>query len=146
METPVEGERNDVRVELIDAEPAELRNIGLVPAGLSRRLLIDNRQSSEADALYSRIGRSDKSDNGVVFRVDKGLSSHANKLTFLHRVVALLSKVHLPSSPLSLSAAIPAVPACDRADRPEPSHQRIKSKTLAATSSVEPHKAQQRML
>ncbi|KAK4006821.1 hypothetical protein OUZ56_011979 [Daphnia magna] len=43
----------------------------------------------------------------------------------------------------SLPAAVPAVPACDRADHPEPSHHRTKSKTLAANTSVEPNKAQQ---
>ncbi|KAK4027774.1 hypothetical protein OUZ56_016821 [Daphnia magna] len=41
METPIEGERNDVRVELIGAQPAEL--------------------------IPPEIGRSKKSDNGVVF-------------------------------------------------------------------------------
>ncbi|KAK4023602.1 hypothetical protein OUZ56_009002 [Daphnia magna] len=50
METPVEGERNDVRIELIEAEPAEF-----IPPEYS------------SGALYSRIGRPDKLDNGVVF-------------------------------------------------------------------------------
>ncbi|KAK4027797.1 hypothetical protein OUZ56_016938 [Daphnia magna] len=139
METPVEGERNDVRVELIEAEPAEFipPEYRFSPAGLSGSLLIEIISSG---ALYSRIGRSDKLDNGVVFCLYKGPSCHANNLTFSHRI-AVSSQVHLsPTNPLSFSqvrslpaaasfslpAAFPDEPARERDVIPEPSHHHTK--------------------
>ncbi|KAK4005807.1 hypothetical protein OUZ56_010931 [Daphnia magna] len=73
METPVEGERNDVRVELIEAEPQEF-----IPP--EYRLSSRRPAIISSGALYSRIGRPDKLDNGVVFCVYKEPSCHVEAL------------------------------------------------------------------
>ncbi|KAK4027815.1 hypothetical protein OUZ56_016956 [Daphnia magna] len=135
METPVEGERNDVRVELIEAEPVEF-----IPPEYS------------SGALYSRIGRSDKLDNDVVFCVYKGPSCHANTLTFSHRIAAS-SQVYLSpinpfsfsqvqSPPAAASSSLPAAsldePARERDVIPVPSHHRTKSNTLRLYTLLSP--------
>ncbi|KAK4027798.1 hypothetical protein OUZ56_016939 [Daphnia magna] len=116
METPVEGERNDVRVELIEAEPAEF---------IPPEYRFSSRRGPSCHA------------NTLTFSHPIAVSSQVhlsptNPLSF--------SQVRsLPAAASSsLPAAFPDEPARERDVIPEPSYRRTKSNALRLYTLLSP--------